>query len=165
MASFSPLASRRSASVEAAIVGGLAAGALDITYAIVASGLRGIPPQTVLQSVASGLLGRESYRGGIETASLGFVLHFLMTTAMAGAYVAAGRRFPTLLRRPMLWGPAYGLGIYFVMNYVVLPLSAVFPARPFLTPPAIGGLAIHALGVGLPIAIIAHQLQRRRAAA
>ena len=157
------LAWRRSASVEAAVLGGLLAGALDITYAIVASGLRDIPAETVLQSVASGLLGRDAYRGGSEAATLGLGLHFVMTTAMAGAYVVAGRQLPTLVRKPAVWGPVYGLGLYFFMNYAVLPLSAVFPARPFLTPPAIGGLAIHALGVGLPIAFIAHLFGRRSA--
>src|SRR5256714_6189019 len=48
--------------------GGLIAGTLDITYAIVFSYLRsGTSPVVILQSVASGLLGKDSFNGGVCT--------------------------------------------------------------------------------------------------
>ena len=39
------------------------------------------------------------------------------------------RRLPLLRRDWLRWGLAYGVGIFFVMNYVVLPLSAAM-AKP-----------------------------------
>lgn len=51
---------------------GLVAGALDITAACVSSWLRaGVGPVRVLQSVASGVLGADSYNGGLGSAALG----------------------------------------------------------------------------------------------
>ena len=42
---------------------GLVSGTLDITDALVFYGLRGAKPTVILQSIASGLLGRGAFRG------------------------------------------------------------------------------------------------------
>nr|AGW45545.1 putative membrane protein [uncultured bacterium Lac36W] len=47
-----------------------------------------------------------------------------MMFAMAGACFLLARRWPPLLRRPLLFGATYGLILYAVMTYVVVPLSA-----------------------------------------
>jgi hypothetical protein len=137
----------------AILVGGLAAGVLDISYAFVASGLRGHGPVTVLQSVASGLLGRAAFEGGLATAALGTALHFFIATTAAAVYYAASRQLDLLVRYAVVLGMLYGIAVYLFMNFVVLPLSAV----PFTGPRAIGpfvaGLVGHMLLVGLPIAL------------
>ena len=138
----------------AVVAGGVTAALLDILYAFAAFGLRDAGPVRVLQSVASGLLGKASYQGGLATAALGGLLHAAIALVMAAVYVTASRSLPALNRRPWLWGPLYGLGCYMVMNYVVLAIR--FGPRPV---PALdvllGGLAIHMFGVGLPIALFA----------
>jgi len=53
----------RSKSLRAIFGGGFIAGALDITAAFVTSGLRGVGPIRILQAIASGLLGADSYAG------------------------------------------------------------------------------------------------------
>jgi hypothetical protein len=63
--------------------GGLVAGILDISDAIVTWGMRGVPAGRILQSVASGLLGRASYEGGWATVALGTFLHFFIATGAA----------------------------------------------------------------------------------
>lgn len=145
-AGFSPLA--------AILGGGLTAALLDIVYAFVAFGLRGVSPVRILQSIASGVLGKAAYQGGAGAAALGALLHVGIALVMAAIYVEASRVIPALNRRPWLWGPLYGIGCYLVMNYVVLLLR--FGPKPA---PAIevlaGGLAIHMFGVGLPIALFA----------
>lgn len=150
-----PQAPRRKLSPLAAVLaGGLTAAALDITYAFIAFGLRGVGPVKILQSVASGLLGEASYQGGLATAALGGALHAAIAVVMAAIYVAASRFLPPLNRRPWLWGPAYGIGCYLVMNYVVLALR--FGPRPVPSLDILlGGAAIHMFGVGLPIALFA----------
>jgi hypothetical protein len=141
----------------AILLGGVAAGALDIAYACAIWGLtHGVPPMRILQSIAAGVLGGEAARaGGWPTAVLGLALHFGMTTIMAAFFVAWTRMLSQLNRWPLLTGPTYGLCLFAVMNFVVLPLSAIgaanHPHGLFL----VGGLLIHAFGVGLPIALIA----------
>lgn len=111
----------------AILLGGLAAGALDILYAFVVYGplSYGVAPERVLQSVAAGLIGRDASRaGGMETAALGLGLHFLIATLMAAVYVLLATRVAMLTRQAVLWGLVYGLILYVAMNYVVVPLSA-----------------------------------------
>lgn len=138
------------------LYGGLVAGTLDILYAVIASGLRGRSPTGVLQYVASGLLGRDSFSGGWKTAVLGLILHFLIAFVIAATYYSASLILPTLIRQAVVWGLVYGVAVYFVMNYVVLPLSAV-PRIPFSFVTFISGLLVHALLVGLPIALFARR--------
>lgn len=138
-------------------MGGTVAGGLDIVYAFAVHGMLGVSPAIILQVIASGLLGAAALKGGGATAALGLTLHFAMTIAMAAIYVAASRRLPMLTGQPVRWGIAYGLGCYGVMNYIVVPLSAAVGAAAPSLPILLGGLAIHALGVGLPIALIARR--------
>jgi hypothetical protein len=145
----------RSPVLKAILLAGLIAGALDISDAFILWGIQGVSPVRILHSIASGLLGREALQGGFTTAALGAFLHFFMTTMMAAAYYIAAQRLPLLVRHAVVCGLAYGVALYFFMNFVVLPLSA-FPGDPHaLEPqPLINGLLIHSLGVGLPIALV-----------
>lgn len=121
--------------VIAVLLGGLAAGALDILYAFIVYGplSYGLSPQQVLQSVAGGWIGREgSMAGGWNTALLGLGTHFGIALLMALAYVLVAAGAKALTSRAVLWGFLYGLGLYVLMNYIAVPLSAAasghFPA-------------------------------------
>ena len=71
------------------------AGTLDITDACVYYGVtKGVAPERIFQSVASGLLGKAAYAGGATTVALGLFLHFAIMAAMAAVYVLASRRLP-----------------------------------------------------------------------
>lgn len=149
--------------VRAILGGGLLGGLTDITFACVVSAIsRGVTPIRVGQSVASGLLGREAaLAGGVATGLLGLGLHFVMTTIMAAAYYAAATRIPLLVKRAVPCGLAYGLGIYLVMNYVVLPLSAI--GRHGGNGPlyiVIPEILVHMFGVGLTIALFTRRALR-----
>ncbi|HYP01033.1 MAG TPA: hypothetical protein VER76_12645 [Pyrinomonadaceae bacterium] len=140
------------------IYGGLIVGVLDFLDATIFNALRDVAPMRVWQFVASGVLGRNSFNGGMKTAVLGVVLHFLIAFILAAVYYGASLYLPTLLRRAVLWGLLYGIAIYFVMNYVVLPLSAAPPLR-FSLASFLNGVIGHALLVGLPVALIARRSQ------
>jgi hypothetical protein len=102
--------------------GGLVAGTIDIAAAAAISSLGfGV----VLRAVASGLLGRAAFQGGPGVAVLGMVLQWVMSWIIAGVFVTASVKFPSLTRRWVASGVVYGVIVFFVMNYGVLPLSAV----------------------------------------
>jgi hypothetical protein len=146
---------RPQSAARAILSAGLLAGILDITAAMNLYGYRGVDPVRILQSVATGLLGRAAYKGGVTTAVLGTVLHFFIATGAAAVYYAASRWITFLAKHPVPSGLIYGVAVYFFMNLVVLPLSAV-PKSPFVPSPAMIG--IHMFCVGLPIAVV---LRRR----
>jgi hypothetical protein len=139
----------------------LVAGTLDIAYAIVVSGFRGVAPTVIWQSVASGLLGPAAYEGGMSTAVAGGLLHFGIMACAALTFYLLSRRWPSLVQRPFVWGPLFGVGVFIVMNYIVVPLSAI--GHTFERPPSrfIGELFSHVVFVGLPIAWFASRAGRR----
>ena len=146
---------RRSPPWGLVLAGGLVAGTLDIVYACTFWGLkRGVPVQRILQSVAAGLLGKASFEGGAETAALGLGLHYLIATLMAVAYYLVARRWPPLWQRPLLYGAAYGLLLYVIMN-----------EGPGSKDPVWIGLsvAVHALLIGIPIALFTRRALTSRA--
>ena len=96
--------------VRALVTGTLIVGVLDILDAFIFFGLRGARPLGILQSIASGVLGRAAYQGGIRTALLGLLLHFFIAFGVVATYLAATRIVPGLNRRPWIYGPLYGLG-------------------------------------------------------
>jgi hypothetical protein len=138
--------------------GALVAGTFDICYATSFSYLRsGVPPGRVLRFVAGGLLGASAFNGGTPVAALGLGLHFLIAFIVTAIFFAAASMLPSLTRRPLVIGAVYGLAVYVVMNYVVLPLSRIGP-RP--TPPAavwVSGVLVHMFLIGVPIALAARR--------
>ena len=139
--------------VRAILWGTLIAGTLDITSAIVIWGIRGAPPTRILQSVATGLLGRDSYSGGLPTAALGLLLHFLIMSLIVTLYVTASSRLAALWKHPILCGAAYGIVVYFFMSCVVLPLSAAGGKLP-AAQAVMEGLMVHIPFVGIAIALV-----------
>jgi hypothetical protein len=147
----------RPRALDTILYGGVVVGILDGLFALVFYGLiLGVQPMRIFQSVASGLLGRASYDGGVPTFLLGILLHFVVASCIAAVYYLASLKLPILIRRAVVCGLIYGVLAYLGMNYVVIPLSAAgsgrFSLRTFL--PAIIG---HALLVGLPIALLARR--------
>ena len=117
-----------------------------------------VPAQRILQSVAAGVLGKASFQGGVQAAALVLALHVVMTLLLAAAYVLAAQRVTLLVERPWLFGAVYGLLLYGVMNYVVVPLSAAPPSTGPKDPLWIGlGVLVHMGFVGLPIALFARR--------
>ena len=140
------------------LVGWLVAGTCDIIYATGFSYLRsGVAPSRILQSVASGVLGRGAFDGGASTAALGLGLHFTNALIITTIFFLVARSQPRLVQRPVLIGALFGGVVYLVMNYVVIPLSAIGAIG--YPPPAIwiSGVLVHMFLIGVPIALAARQ--------
>jgi uncharacterized membrane protein YagU involved in acid resistance len=103
------------------LLGGIIAGTLDIGAA---SLINSAKPTRILQVIASGLLGKSAFADN-STVALGLVLQWAMSIIIASIFVVAAQWKPVLKRHWAIAGLAYGLVIYFVMNYLVLPLSAI----------------------------------------
>ena len=126
-------------------VGGLIAGALDLTQACILFGW------DIPFSIAGGLLGPPAFHGGIGTYVLGVLLHFFIALSFAAFYYAASRRLIFLKEHPLVCGLAYGAGVELVMSLVVLPLSALHAKGPYELHDLLVGLLVHMFVIGLPI--------------
>ena len=107
-----------------------------------------------MQYVASGLMGVAAFTGGLATALLGLILEFVMTIIIAGIFILSADRIPLLRRHVIIGSLLYGFGVFIVMNFIVLPLSA---APPLPDPPTwlfIEAILEHILLIGLPLGIL-----------
>lgn len=117
----------------AILMGGLIASTIDIGAA---SLIYHANPLGVMRAVASGVLGEHVRGSGLPGSTLGMVLQWLMGLIIAAIYVFVSGKLGILERLNRFWlasGIVYGVVIYFVMNDVVVPLSA--SPRPAVEPP------------------------------
>lgn len=117
--------------VTAFFAAGFAAGTIDIGAAAL---INMLGPIVILHAIASGILGKAAFYGGVPTALLGLVLQWGMSIVIAAIYIAAARVMPLLARRWLAGGLAYGVGIFLVMNLVVVPLSNAYPKVQHVSP-------------------------------
>jgi len=149
------MAPRRSSSIVlAAIVIGTIAAVTEMVPVFPIQAALGVLPRLVLQSIASGVLGRAAYSGGAATALLGIAFHLLISISFALAYVLVSDRWTALRRRPVLAGVAYGTVVFLVMRYIVVPLSAVAYKQSTDWGMFATSLAVHIVGFGIPIALL-----------
>lgn len=142
------------------VLGAVVVGTLDILFAILFWAPRGVAPARIFQSVAAGLYGRASFNGGTRTVVIGALLHYFIALCIVLVYWLASRRYDVLIRRPILCGSIYGVLVYVVMNYVVIPLSAT-QRSAFLLSWVVSSVLVHAFLVGVPSAVFAKAALRR----
>lgn len=159
----------------ALMLGTAIAGTLDILGAIAFGSSSGMGPITVLQSVAAGPFGDHMVGAGPGVALLGLAIHYAIMFVEVAVFIAAVQAVPGILRdrdrpglspipaagriaqlrKPILAGVGYGLIVYCVMYWIVLPLRwpTAFPQT------GAGDIAtavfLHIFCVGIPIALCA----------
>ena len=146
----------RNSLLRSSVIAGLIIGTADVIiyHWFVTSVLGGIPLISVYQYIASGALGESAFAGGIATALLGVLFHFLFSIVIAGVFILSADRIP-LLRRYIIPGSLlYGFGVFIVMNMIVTPLSATPPLPAPTTPQLIVNILDHLLVFGLLLGIL-----------
>jgi hypothetical protein len=151
---------RNSDVLGAILLGGLIAGAIDIGAASLITGRN---PAFIMQAIAGGLLGKATFEGGMATVILGAVLQELMGVLIAAIYAVLLRLVPALLRRWIPVGLGYGVIVFFVMNYAVVPLSA-WKSAPHFTPAKFAANMAAMLLFGLIVAFFCRGLAGARLA-
>jgi hypothetical protein len=71
-----------------------------------------------------------------------------VAACIVGVYLIASRWLPVLRRKTLLWGIAYGVVAFFVMNLMVVPLTRIGPQPLVWSAFNVGGLIVHALLLG-----------------
>jgi len=148
---------RRPQVLKAIVAGGLTAATFDY---IAASLIYHLPLAMVGRAVARGWFGKASMKGGTDVMVIGVVSHYAILLVAAAIFVLTSLRFPILRRMAWITGPIFGVCIYVVMHFVILPLSAAGPGNPkgiqFVE--EFGG---HMFVIGLPIALWARAILGR----
>ncbi len=140
------------------LAGGLVAGLLDITDAFIFFGMKGIKLMSITQAIAAGLLGPSAFKGGVPTFLLGLGLHFAMAIVMAFVFYTIAKLIPLVANHIIVSGLVYGLALFYIMNWIVVPNSGFHhgqydPFPPPLDINTINALFCHLILVGTTIAL------------
>jgi len=111
--------------LRAILLGGLLAGLADFLFATIRAVMAGNSALRPWKGVASGLLGQTARDGGVGMAMLGVLLHFFICVAAAALLYSIVSRVKWIPRQWIVLGILYGSAFLVVMNYVILPLSAI----------------------------------------
>jgi uncharacterized membrane protein YagU involved in acid resistance len=148
---------------KAILLAGFVAGLLDITAAIISFYLnRHTGPTRMFQYIASAVLGKDAYNGGMGTAALGLLFHFMIAYIFTVIFFFLYPKLNLYSKNMVLAGLAYGIAVWLIMNLLVVPMSNANPA-PFKVKGVIISALILMFCIGLPISIFAHRYYARKA--
>lgn len=142
--------------IRAILAAGLICGTLDGVSALILSSGHFV---RLFQAIAFALLGPRSFQGGAASVVLGIAIHYSIALIATAIYYAAGRTLPMLLQRALTFGVLYGIAVHLIMQFVVLPITAI-GRRPFNPRGFLIGLAVHMVVVGPSIALSLRRLSR-----
>lgn len=139
------------------LLGGFIIGCIDGAAACINVYIKlGMMPDRLFQYVATGILGRDAFTGGLAAALLGLLAHFFIATAATGVFFFLYTKISFLKKYDLLCGAAYGVLVWLTMSFIVVPLSAVPPSNPGTTA-IITGILIHIFIIGMPISYLARR--------
>ena len=132
----------------------LLAGILDITAACIQAYVtRQTTPDVVLQYIASGLLGKAAFSGGVGVLLLGLVIHFAIVSACAIVFFIAYPKIRFLKATVFLNAFLIAIIAWTVTTRIIIPFSKI-NAAPFDISRALIAIAILFFCVGIPIAVM-----------
>jgi hypothetical protein len=144
------------------LLAGLVAGTLDATAASLSYFIRtGNKPARVWKFVASGVFGKSASTGGNKMVIAGLCFHYLIAFLFATFFflIYPHLKFPS--KNIVVTGLLYGIFVWGVMAFIVVPMSNTVQL-PFNLKSAIIGALILMFCVGLPIALFAKKAGSRR---
>ena len=150
--------------VRAILITGLIAGTMDITGACISAYLTArLSPVFILHYIASGVLGKESFSGGVLTAAFGLLIHYFIAYSWTVLFFLAYTKLSFLAANKIIVGILYGAFVWVMMNQVILRIAGIVPANAsFNVMEAATGMFILMICIGLPIAIGANKFYRRQ---
>jgi hypothetical protein len=138
------------------LVGGFVAGVLDMTSAYISFG------HFMPLGIAGGLIGAAARHPTAGPYILGLFLHYFIAISAAAVYCIASRRLYFLRDHFFVCGMFYGIGVFLVMQLVVLPLSAYHAMGPYQYRGLVEGILAHMFLIGLPISTSLRILSRQQ---
>lgn len=115
--------------------------------ALLLTGYSGLWPAVLLAKVA--------YTEGYSMVWIGLLFHFIIAVSWTLLFFIAFAKMKLLKHSKILVGMAYGVFIWVMMNFEVIPLSSI-GARPFQFTGTIIMIMIQMIVIGIPISFFAN---------
>lgn len=154
----SPEIPKQKSLLKAILLTGLLAGTLDITSAIIHYVIRTQKnPVKIFNYIAGAVFGKtEAYADGVLMPLLGLIFHYCVATIFTAFFFLIYPKIKILSKNIVATGLLYGIFVWFVMSYIVVPLSRIssFPSSVLQS---IIGCIILMFAIGLPISIMTYR--------
>lgn len=137
---------------------GIITGTLDILSACVYFTIvsHGAPLSKLFAYISSGVFGKEAFNGNPAMTWLGLLFHYFIAGTWSYIFLSIYPKIPGLRNYPVATGLAYGLLVWTIMQFIVLPRSHV-PHSPLRLVGALLNIAILMAMIGLPLSFIARR--------
>jgi hypothetical protein len=137
------------------IKAGLFVGTLDILAACLQFYLKtNKGPAPIFKYISSGVFGEKAFTDGNTMIVWGLVFHYVIALIFTLFFFLICKKFPKILIFKFLTGILYGIFIWSVMNFVVLPISKI-PKNPFNFTDAVIAIMILIACIGIPLTFMA----------
>ena len=151
-----------------ALTAGLVAGTLDIIAACTQAYLKtGTMPSQVLKYVASGAVDPKTFSNDTMLVAVGLLVHFIIAISFAFFFFLLAKQIPSLVKYPILIGILYGVFVWGIMRFIILPYISRLNPKPIVGEEAIKNAAIASaiivVCVGIPVALLARKYIRTKA--
>jgi hypothetical protein len=144
------------------LLAALLVGTLDILSAFVDVYVNtGKNPLIVLNYIATAAIGKTEFTAGNGGAVTGLLLHYIIAFVFTFLFFWLYTSINLLSKNWVLAGIVYGLFIWAVMNFIVVPLSNVRTA-PFTAIRLIKAALILIVMIGLPLSFIAYRFSKKQ---
>ena len=137
---------KSSGAIPAILIGATIAATIDYSWAVSMYGWG------MARAMAAGLLGRDALQAGTGTVLFGTFLHYFIAFVMATVYFIASRKWTFMKQNWIVCGLLFGIVQYLVMNFIVLPLSALHVVKDIVRFNMLRDLVVNMFIIGLPIA-------------
>ena len=158
--------------VKAVLITGFIAGTLDAAAASIQYCInKNDNPAKVFRSVAGAVFKEKTQTGSVYTwAAWGLLFHFLIAMLFTLFFFLFYRQIRSLLTNKFVAGIIYGIFVWCVMNFLVVPLAferdlgthitALF--SPEKLKGSLTGLGIIIIAIGLPISLLADRYYSKK---
>lgn len=158
MSALSSAAPSRGNVLAAILAGGFMAATFDFFAAML---IYGGTASGVAHAIARGWYGDAVKTMPPIVDVIGIASHYMILLIAAAIFVLTSLRFPVLRRMAWITGPLFGVCIYLVMHFVIVPLSAVHKISNPHGVQLIEEFCGHMFVIGLPIALWARAILGR----
>ena len=112
-------------------------------------------PVIVLQYIASGVFGDDAYTGGLQMTIWGLLFHYVIALAFTALFFRLFRALPFIRRMGVLSGILYGIFMWSVTQFIVIPLSNIPGVAPLKATSVATAVAILIICIGIPLYYLA----------
>ena len=141
----------------AGVMGGVLGGVLIDSFLVIANHM---PIVSIWQFVASAVVGGAAFTSPAY-AALGAVVHFVTSIVWGVIFALLAGAMPGLLRRPVLSGIVYGIGVMLAMTTLLI-VKHLGPAGPPDPAMLIKSLIAHTAFFGVPVSLFVAAVLNRR---